>query len=376
MNSRRIIIFFLTWRVALLGIAFLAVLLIPQFGGSFPYYEVLLVRTGFPPAVWGFGNFDGVHYLTIAQTGYSANYTQAFFPLYPLLIKIFNFINNYFVTGLILSNLFFLSALIVIFKLFRMDYSSEISKKSMILLLAFPTAYYFGALYTESIFLFLVASSLFFVRKRNFLIGGLLAGLASGTRVVGVLLFPLILVELYLEMKKNKWTLTSKEFVRGLLGSLLAPVGLLSYMIYLKINFNDPLLFLNSQSIFGRTNTPFIFLPQVFFRYIKIFITVPPTTLPFFNALLEFSFTVFALVVLVLALKKIRLSYIIFTLGVIIVPTMTGTLLSMPRFALMSFLLFPFVVERLGKFFKTVMVLLIILEALLLSLFVRGYWVS
>ena len=119
----RTIALFFSWRILLFLTAFLATLVITKFGGRFPYVDRVLTVTGLPSWVWGFGNFDGVHYLRLAQDGYSAQYSQAFFPLYPLLIRIFNFLPkgnldanffvdpSYFYTGLILSNIFFAASL-------------------------------------------------------------------------------------------------------------------------------------------------------------------------------------------------------------------------------------------------------------------------
>src|SRR3989344_4709824 len=87
------------WRVALLAIAAYAISSLP-FKPSFPYWETLLEPNGHP-LFWSWGNFDGVHYLTIAMHGYSAQFTQAFFPLYPLAIRYTQtFVGNYLSSSL------------------------------------------------------------------------------------------------------------------------------------------------------------------------------------------------------------------------------------------------------------------------------------
>ena len=96
----------------------------------------------------------------------------------------------------------------------------------------------------------------------------------------------------------------------------------------------------------------------------------------FFNAGLEFIFALAPLALLIVFWKKMRPSYWIFTLGVLILPTLTGTFSSMPRYALMGFLLFPQIVEKLGKYFIPVSILLGILGVILIGLFTRGYWVA
>ena len=178
----RIIKLFLSWRIFLFGIAFLSTLVIANFGNRFPYAERVLTVTKLPDWVWGFGNFDGVHYLRIAQNGYDAEYSQAFFPLFPLLIRIFNFFPkgnldtnffvdpSYFHTGMILSAIFFILALYLLVKLWSKEYSAKIAWTSIVLLLTFPTSFYFGSIYSESLFLLLTVLTFWFVKKDKFII--------------------------------------------------------------------------------------------------------------------------------------------------------------------------------------------------------------
>src|SRR5688572_29034439 len=79
-------------RITLFFIVFVWTLVIPKWGGWFASAERLLIPTGFPSWVWGFGNFDGVHYLSIAQNGYQALGSQAFFPLFPIIVRWLSFI--------------------------------------------------------------------------------------------------------------------------------------------------------------------------------------------------------------------------------------------------------------------------------------------
>src|SRR3990170_8020324 len=91
-NIAKIVILFVIWRILLFLIAFISPAVIPQFGARFPYYQERLIASGLPHFIWSFGNFDGVHYLGIAQHGYIYQFTQVFFPLYPILIKLFSLI--------------------------------------------------------------------------------------------------------------------------------------------------------------------------------------------------------------------------------------------------------------------------------------------
>lgn len=384
-DFKKILIYFTIWRSSLILIAFFAVLFIPVFGGMFPYADKVLIPTHLPSWIWGFGNFDGVHYIKIAEEGYKAQFTQAFFPLFPLIISIlgyglmtfFNFHLAFFIAGILVANISFVLSLYFLLKLFNLDYKRELSLKSIYLLISFPTAFYFSSIYTEATFLLFVVLSLLFMRKKNFLSSGIFISLASATKVIGFLLIPTLLLEIYLTYKNDELK-ESIKFIKAVIGLIIAPMGILSYMYYLKINFGSPFYFITSQSAFGteRSVESLVLLPQVFFRYLKIFITTPINSGVFFNAFLEFSFSVFILTLLIIFMRRVRLSYWFFTALNFILPTLTGTLLSMPRFVLMSFLIFPLVVEKLGKYYISLVIFFLILQIILFTLFIRGYWVA
>ena len=381
---------FLGWRVLLCVFAFLSTFLIVNFGNRFAYADRVLTITHLPSWIWGFGNFDGVHYLKIAQSGYAADFSQAFFPLYPLFIRFFNFFPkdnlldpvlfndpSYFYTAMVLSIIFFIGALYFTYKLFSENYNKKIAQISILLLLSFPTAFYFGAVYSESLLLLLTVLTFWFTKKDKFLLAGLFAALASATKIQGAILFIFLAVELW-KKYRNNLSEQRKHFTKDLLGILIAPLGLIFYMVYLKNTTGDFLYFLSSQPSFGagRSSLPLIFLPQVIYRYLKIFLTVKVASLAFFNAFLEFSMTMGTVAVLIMAFKKMKFSYWIFSILVVILPTLTGTFSSMPRYVLMAFMLFPYLAVRYEKNIKLIIIAQAFLQIILLSMFIRGYWVS
>lgn len=375
---KKIIGLFLIWRVALFAIAFLATFLIPKFGARFPYFDYLLVPTGFPSWIWGFANFDGVHYIRLAMMGYRASeFSQAFFPLYPILIGSLSLGDNPFLTGFLLSNIFFVGALYVFYRLICLDYTNKIAFSSLVLLLVFPTSFYFGALYSESLFLFLLVSSLFMLRKKNYLGAGLYGGLAAATRLIGLLIIPVIIIEFWISCKKGEVKIKSEEFLKMIFGILTTLMGFLLYIYYLKIDFHSPWMFLSSQPFFGagRSETPIILLPQVLVRYYKMLTDLPILSLTFFTTITELIFTVIPLALLIIYFKKIRFSYWVFMFASILIPTMTGTLSSMPRYALMSFLILPVIVYNTKKIYL-IALLSALLGSILVMLFTRGYWVA
>jgi len=383
--------YFFSWRILLFVVAFLSISLFPEFGARFPYTERVLEITHLPYWIWGFGNFDGVHYLRIAQNGYDALYTPAFFPVFPMLIKLASSVipknplvdtaiyvdPAFFYSGLVLANVFFLLSLYFLYKLFRLDFSSKVSWASILLLLLLPTSFYFGSIYTESLFLLLSVLVFYESRKRNFLLAGLFCAIASATRIVGILLAPVILIELYLAVKNKEIEIRSRKFTLSIIGLAVSVAGLAAYMYYLWKTFGDPIYFISAQPFFGaqRSSTP-ILLPQVIYRYFKIFMSIPPFSLQFYNSMLEFVMTLAPVTLLIMYFKKIRFSYWLFAATVIIIPTLSGSLSSMPRYILAAFPLLPLVTVKMGKYGKLAMALSAILAVVLASIFIRGYWVA
>ena len=197
---------FLIWRISLFFVAWLGEQIL-KFAPRFPYADIFLIPSKLPAWMWSFANFDGVHYLTIAKQGYSAQFTQVFFPLYPLLIKFVNLLFpflNPIIVSLLISNIFFLLCLIMLWKLLRLDYSIAGIKWMMLFLVFFPMSFFFGSLYTESLFLFLVFAAFYAARQKKWWLAGIFGGLASATRLVGIFLLPALLWEWHMYKIKGK----------------------------------------------------------------------------------------------------------------------------------------------------------------------------
>jgi len=376
---------FLCWRLWLFFLA--------GFGGRnftfsprFPYSDILLVSSKLPDWIWSFANFDGVHYLTIANLGYSAQYTQVFFPFYPLLIAFFSkllpFLNP-LIIALFLSNIIFLFMIIILQKLLELDYKKKSIRKMIIFLLVFPTSFFFGSVYTESLFLFLVISAFYAARKKQWILAGVLGALASATRLVGIFLLPALFwewcINRFKDQKLNKILFSISHFRFSPI-VYLVPLGLISYMLYLQFQFGDWLYFWHAQPVFGaeRSGNSIVFLPQVLWRYAKILTSFPLTMEIFWIPFLELVFTLGAIICLIYAhIKKVRLSYLIFSWFAVIIPTLTGTLSSMPRYVLCAFPIFIILGLIENKFYK---ILLFFISLCILSvltiLFTRGHWVS
>ncbi len=380
-----VLLFFFIWRSVLFIVSYVAQHTVPYLG-FFPYKEIL---TDFKMSsfISAFANFDGVHYILISQQGYS-QYEQAYFPLYPLTMSVVNSVtNNPLASGLIISHVAFLIGLIYLEKLCSLwcPKQRKIALWTTLFILTFPTAFFFGSVYTEGLFFMLVILSLFHIEKKNYLYAALFAALSSSTRLMGVFL----IIPFALSFIKSRNDFTSSHLLTLFLKRyfiILSPtIGLALYCLYLWITVGDPLFFLNAQPAFGANrSTSLVLLPQVYFRYLKILFTA---TRDFQWYVSFFEMTVFTSVigVLLIDLRKILFhskSYLllgvnIFSFVNIILPTLTGTFSSVPRYALFSlsmFLCLAHIHNNLTK--KIILVLFMVLQITLLSLFIQGYFIG
>lgn len=375
----KILLIFLTWRFFLFFISLFAIYFVPLgykdrfLGGGAINYKAI-------PELFSWANFDGEHYLSIAIFGYK-HLEQAFFPVYPVLISFFSkpfssdlisALVNSTIVGLLISNVSMLVALIFLWELLRIDFSKKIAYLTIILILFFPTSFYFGAVYNESLFLLLSVLSFYSARKGSWFLAGIFGMIASSTRVFGIFLLPALLIEAYMQ----------KANLNKIIWLFLIPLGLGIYMWYLYLSVGDPIAFYSNQKLVGEQHQEgIILLPQVYFRYIKMVLTTSVQNPIFQVLLLEFiSGLVFFLLPIYGYFKKIRFPYLVYAMSSFLAPTVQGSFSSTPRYILVlfpSFLALALFISGLPRLIKVILLILSFLVfAAETALFLRGYWVA
>ncbi|MGB9883411.1 MAG: hypothetical protein ACPLRN_02755, partial [Microgenomates group bacterium] len=243
-----------------------------------------------------------------------------------------------------------------------------------------------GALYTEGLFFLFFSLFLYFFKKEKFHLAAIASFFASLTRLIGVFVVVFLIINLfYLKTKKTKP-------LPLLITYLFFPIlGLSLYCFYLWQTTGDPLMFLNAQPAFGANrSTHLIFLPQVIWRYIKIFFTAN-FNFQYFVSLFEFFIFWLIFILLFLDLKNLLLiknlklkikNYFLFSLSVfsfinLILPSLTGTFSSIPRYSLFSLSTFVYLANLKNKLLKLIIIFLfLIFHILTLGFFSQGYFVS
>lgn len=418
---KRILQWFFIWRILLfLPLAF-AILFLPfrensQFTTIWQYTnKYSVVENDF---IYPWANFDGVHYIAIASRWYVDE--GRFLPLFPISIgviaaplsliwPILPFGPATFWAGILVSTVATIFALYFTAKLLHLDYKTKTIELTLFLLLAFPVAFYLGAIYSEGLFLLLSVLSFYFARKNQWAFSAITAMFLSITRLSGILIiFPLLWEYYELEINQTRKSSFFRQLVRhmipkkisknswkkylSLLWFAIIPTLLLLYGWFNYLKWDDFLYFVHAHGALGNSRdvSNLVFPLVTVYRYVKIFITVSVWQYEFWIALLEFGAVLYATLSLFLAWKmKIRTSYIVFAVVMILLPLLSGTFSGFPRYILP---IFPFFLAQaiwfeklkknsntinLNKFvFVAFVILSILLQALLLVLFARGYYVS
>jgi hypothetical protein len=170
--------------------------------------------------------WDGLWYKQIAERGYSfGEANAAFWPILPWVMRYGHDITGLQpeVVGYLFANACFLGSLIVIYQLLRMDFSAELTRRTLWALALFPTAVFFTAVYTEAPFIFFASLCLLCARKGEWPAAGLVGLLAALTRSQGIMLLaPLgILLIQQNGLIPSKWLRTAPFAALPILGPVI-----------------------------------------------------------------------------------------------------------------------------------------------------------
>jgi Gpi18-like mannosyltransferase len=341
-------------------------------------------------------NFDGVHYLQIGAEGYLDQ--LRFFPLYPTMIsiptKLFSFVTfgtAQLLSSLLISWLIFGGMVVVWKKLLKLDFSENITQRVLLAALAFPTAFFLISIYSESLFLLLTGLSFWFARKKQWGMAILFASLLSITRLTGIVIWPALLLELWLQanfpkslasvyFSKQKLAYFGQHQWRTIFSTALIPLPLLGYAYFNFQKMGDWLYFLHAHGNLanGRATSSLVFPVVTLYRYLKILISLAPTQWEFWVAVLELGLLGLVTALLITAWRqKIRWSYLVFATLAVSIPILSGTLSGLPRYSLVAFPIFISISQLENRNLRRAYYLAgFSLQIILLALFSRGYFVA
>lgn len=190
--------------------------------------------------VWA--RWDSEWFLKIAEEGYSwPSSTPAFLPLYPFLVALLGFalFGHFLFAGVVVSLAAGAGAFVLLYRLTVDRLGAEAGTRAVLFLAVAPTSLFFGAVYSESLFLLLAVATFLAAEKGSFWKAGGLAGLALLTRSAGLALLPALVV--------FAWRAPARG--RALAGVAVAPALFLVYPLLLGAWIGRPLAFLDAQKV-------------------------------------------------------------------------------------------------------------------------------
>ena len=190
-----------------------------------------------------FTRYDSGWYYQIARNGYqfvaggpSVGVGKpgkiAYFPVYPILMRYVGRLfgqtpSDVYLGGIVVSWIAFALAMVALYNLASLDLPRSRAARAALLTAIFPFAFFFGVVYTESVFLLFTVLSFYGFRTRRWILGGVFGALATATRVNGILMLPALAWLAWRAAEPN-----TRDRVLAVVGLVLVGCGVGAYSIY------------------------------------------------------------------------------------------------------------------------------------------------
>lgn len=241
----RIIGVALSVRIAASILAFFAQVTIPAYQDQ--GFGVYRHRHAF----WdNFARYDSGWYHGIARKGYrwveGGRNDLAFFPAYPMAMRLAGRAlggksADFYFGGIIVSWGASVIAMLLLYRLARLDLDAESAEQVVPFALLHPFAFFFGVVYAESLFLMAVVGAFYGFRTGAWRWGALSGALACITRVNGVMMLPALAWLAWRRIQDDR-----SQWPRSLGALAFVPVGLIGYMGFCYALTGNPLEWMDS----------------------------------------------------------------------------------------------------------------------------------
>lgn len=279
---------------------------------------------------------DSYHYLCIAQDWYlSAGSIDrivqlVFLPGYPILIRLAHLvIPNWTYAALTVSGVCFALAGTVFYRMACLDLGENGSKRALTALCLLPGAFFFAAPMSESLFLLCCVSCLYLTRKGKILPACLLGAYAAFTRSLGITLLVPLVLELVRVRRKIRFA--------DCASLLLVPLGFAAYLLINQQVAGNPFQFLIYQSEHWHQNLGLFFNTAAYQTNYAIG-SLHSKPHNFWGLWLpNLIASLGALILMILAGKKLRGSWMVWFVPYYFIAIGATWLLSAPRYLLVFF---------------------------------------
>lgn len=355
---------------------------------------VMLLGAGLVPvASWAIGGIDAAygdlsrylrvfitwdtnHYILLADQGYGVRpFSNAFYPLYPWAIRYLSplFLGNSVATAWVISNAVSLLIPIYLYRLSCLFWPPAQARKMVLLLLAFPTAFFLSVAYSESLFLALCVMAFYYLFKKNILFACILCFLLPLTRAQA-LLFIVPVVTLFLQTAmgpKGDWWEASKVYLPPVAAT---GAGIAAYFLFCFWQLGDPFAGIDAQQhSIAQNSIANLLRPGLWF--IRNFLTLEPTLHDFTTSLIDRSLFVLSLPVLVGVWRTQHRAIAMYAIVTLLVPALAGNFMSYSRHLMLVFPLFMYLGLKL-KHPELLAIPMFAVQVLFVVMHTSGLWVG
>ena len=368
----------LLWLACVWIVAGVSGSILPGIAAARPWsYDI--VRRVTPLARW-----DSGWYINLAEAGYWEPPTRvgqetnhAFFPLYPGLMRLI--VRTTGIETSLAGNLVSAAALLVALLLFaawtERNFGESRVVPAVLVLLLFPTSFFFAAVYTEALLLALsLAAVEAFARRRPVI--GVIAGVLAGlTRISGLVLAPYLALVAF-RARRDAGDSPGRAIREATLAAASPLAGFGLFCLYFWRRFSDPLLFVTAQHNWSGQAKSILDGPSLIWRGVvedfqrgRLLGGSPARTLE----------GVYLLVFLVLAavlLRQRRHAEALFVFLTVAIVLSSGTFESAGRYVLPAFPAFALLAGLSSRrdLFRSLLVLSATAQAVYVWAFVHWYW--
>jgi hypothetical protein len=368
----------LLWLAGVWIVAGVSGSILPKIAATRPWsYDI--VRRVTPLARW-----DSGWYINLAEAGYWEPPTRigqetnhAFFPLYPGLMRLI--VRATGIETSLAGNLISAAALLVALLLFaawtERHFGASRVVPAVLVLLLFPTSFFFAAVYTEALLLALsLAAVEAFARRRPVIgvISGILAGL---TRISGLVLAPYLALVAF-RARRDAGGSSGRAIGEATLAAASPLAGFGLFCLYFWRRFSDPLLFVKAQHNWSGQEKSILDGPSLIWRGVvedfqwgRLLGGSPARTL-------EGVYLLAFLLIAALLFWKRRRAEALFVFLTVAIVLPSGTFESAGRYVLPAFPAFALLAGLSSRrdLFRSLLVLSSVAQAVYVWAFVHWYW--
>jgi hypothetical protein len=330
-----------------------------------------------PTLLTAYQTWDAQHYLYLAAHGYSPDHlSNVFFPLLPILIRWCTPLagGTSWLVGLALSQLFVLAAASYFYLMVKNLWDEPTAFRACLWSLAFPTAFYSGLIYTESLFWLLTTAFFYYSLKNRWDVSALGAVLLPLTRPTGLL----VAASALFGWGKSK-NAVEEPFLRRILTVIVFCAGFVLYLFLMKMWTGEYFSGFSAQKFYishnGWSN-----LLNPFGWLFRNFIQNPYTLAGTHTCFLPRVFLIGVALSLIPLHKRVSPNFFVYTLILGLFPAFSGDIMSMSymRYTAVLFPLFILAALEIseGVAEKSLLACCFLAQAFLLVAHSLNYWVG